>query len=45
VGRVADGAIVGSALLNYIEQAASTHTDDPAAAVASAAAFVRALRG
>jgi tryptophan synthase alpha chain len=45
VGRVADGAIVGSALLNHIEQAASAHPNDPAAMVVSAAAFVRELRG
>jgi tryptophan synthase alpha chain len=45
VGRLADGAIVGSALLNHIEQAAGTYPDDMAAVVASAAAFVRDLRG
>jgi tryptophan synthase alpha chain len=45
VGRLADGAIVGSALLNHIEQAASAAPNDPAAVVASAAAFVRDLRG
>jgi tryptophan synthase alpha chain len=38
VGSVADGAIVGSALINHIEQAA------PAQMVDSAAAFIQALR-
>jgi tryptophan synthase alpha chain len=45
VSRVADGAIVGSALLNHIEQAADAAPNDPAAMIASAAEFVRDLRG